>query len=323
MHMFCFQCQETSDARGCTFGGHCGKTEETANFQDLLIYVLKGIGVLADRLALAGSPPARELGELAYEALFMTITNTNFRVDRIIEMVQRLLSAKRMLMAQLKEQGLAEGLSEIARWDALTTEAYTSKAYGVGVLQTDDVEVRALRETITYGLKGIAAYGHHAAILGYFQDNIAEFVLRSLGTLSSELDLDTLFNLAIATGHQNLAAMSLLDTAHTNAFGTPVPRPVSIGVRNRPGILVSGHDLADIDDLLEQTQGSGVDVYTHSEMISAHYYPKLFAHDHLIGNYGNAWWLQDAEFARFNGPILVTSNCIIPVADAYRDRIFT
>ncbi len=323
MHMFCFQCQETSDQRGCTFGGHCGKSEETANYQDLLIYTLKGVGVVAARILKEGQPISRELGELVFEALFVTVTNTNFDPERIMEVIDRLLCAKRRLLGELARLSHTDDLGEIALWDASTRGGYSSKAYSVGVLQTENVEVRALRETITYGLKGIAAYAHHAAILGSYRDGIAEFVARCLAALTVKTDLDGLFDLALATGRENLSAMSLLDATHAEFFGTPVPHPISIGVRNRRGILVTGHDLADLDWLLEQTRGTEIDVYTHSEMIAAHYYPKLFAHEHLVGNYGNAWWRQDQEFATFNGPILVTSNCIIPVADAYRDRIFT
>lgn len=274
MHMFCFQCQETSEGRGCTFGGHCGKSEETANFQDLVIYTLKGIGVAASELAAAGHPIARELGELVYKSLFTTITNTNFDVDHIIDLVDTLLVAKRGLLAELKRLGRTEGLSDCALWDSLTRDGLTAKAYAVGVLQTEDVEVRALRESITHGVKGIAAYAHHAAILGATQDEIAQSVLGALAALSRETDLDLLFDLALTTGKENLAAMALLDAAHAQAYGTPVSRALSIGVGDRPGILVSGHDLLDLEWLLEQTRGSGIDVYTHSEMIAAHYYPK-------------------------------------------------
>ncbi len=323
MHMFCFQCQETSGGRGCTFGGHCGKSEETANYQDLLIYALKGLGTVADRILNEGQSISRELGELVFEGLYTTITNTNFDVERIVQLVDRVLGAKRTLLGELQRLGRADHLSEIALWDASTRNGYTSKAYNVGVLQTEDVEVRSLRETITYGLKGIAAYGQHAAILGSYRSDIAEYVLGCLSALSIETDLDKLFDLALATGRQNLSAMSMLDAIHAKCFGTPVPHPISIAVGKRPGILVTGHDLADLDLLLEQTRGSGIDVYTHSEMIAAHYYPKLFVHKHLAGNYGNAWWRQESEFASFNGPIIVTSNCIVPVAEAYQNRIFT
>lgn len=321
MHMFCFQCQETSEGRGCTFGGHCGKSEETANLQDLLIYVLKGLGTVASRKLAAGQSIAQGLGELTYEALFTTITNTNFDPDRVIGLIERVLIAKRRLLADLN--GNANDLPEAARWDAPTRDGYISKAYGVGVLQTEDVDVRALRETIIYGLKGIAAYAHHAALLGAYSAETAAFVFDALARSNTETGFDALFELALETGRQNLSAMSVLDAVHARTLGTPQPRNISIGVGQRPGILMSGHDLVDLRDLLAQTQGQGVDVYTHSEMIAAHYYPKLFAHDQLTANYGNAWWRQDVEFASFNGPIVVTSNCIIPVADAYRDRIFT
>lgn len=331
MHMFCFQCQETSEGRGCTFGGHCGKSEEVANFQDLLIYVLKGLAEVAVRAAdSAGVRDSdgtvaldREIPELAYEALFMTITNTNFDQDRITDTIEKLLAAKRRLLTPAEARDYSRTLSDCARWDSPSREGYTSKAYNVGVLQTPDTEVRSLRETILYGLKGIAAYAHHAAILGAHDPAVGLFTLRTLATLTREANVDALFDLALATGEHNLKAMSLLDATHRERYGTPTPRKLAIGVRPRPGILVSGHDLLDLEMLLEQTQGLGIDVYTHGEMISGHYYPELFKYEHLAGNYGNAWWRQDIEFARFNGPILMTSNCIIPVADAYRNRIFT
>lgn len=322
MHMFCFQCQETSEGRGCTFGGHCGKSEEAANFQDLVIHGLKGLGILAERLLSAGVPIPESIGALAYEALFTTVTNTNFDAERIVQLVDRVLEGKRELYARLVHLGKTNGLNEIAAWDA-TRDQYVSKAYSVGVLQTENVDVRGLRETITYGLKGIASYAHHSHTLQRYSNETAEFVLKTLGVLAVETDLDRLFELALATGKQNLSAMAALDGAHSETFGTPTPRNISIGVRNRPGILASGHDLVDLVQLLEQTRGTGVDVYTHSEMIAAHYYPNLYAFEQLAGNYGNAWWKQEDEFAKFNGPIVVTSNCITPVADAYKDRIFT
>jgi hydroxylamine reductase len=322
MHMFCFQCQETSEGRGCTFGGHCGKSEEVANFQDLLIYALKGIADVATHCSDTG---AREhaIPELVYESLFMTITNTNFDQERIADAIEKLLTAKRELLGSGRLQCDAGTLSECARWDSPNRDGYTTKAYNVGVLQTADSEVRALRETILYGLKGIAAYAHHAAILGSQKDQLGRFMLRALATLAHETDLDALFDLALATGEHNLEAMALLDSTHRQRYGTPVPRRLAIGVRSRPAILVSGHDLLDLEMLLEQTHEQGIDIYTHGEMISGHYYPELFKHEHLAGNYGNAWWRQDIEFERFNGPILMTSNCIIPVTDAYRNRIFT
>jgi len=322
MHMFCFQCQETSEGRGCTFGGHCGKSEEAANFQDLLIYGLKGLGLLSERLIAEGEVIGESTGALVFEALFTTVTNTNFDPDRIVEVVDRVLEAKRDLLARLVRLGKAEGLNDIASWDA-PRDKYNSKAYGVGVLQTEDPDVRGLRETITYGLKGIASYAHHAGVLGRYSNETTEFVLTTLASLTKETNFDRLFDLALATGRQNLSTMAALDAAHTESFGTQTPRHIPIGVKRAPGILVTGHDLVELRQLLEQTRGTGVDVYTNGEMIAAHYYPALYAFEHLAGNYGNAWWKQDDEFAKFNGPIVVTSNCIIPVTDAYKDRIFT
>jgi hydroxylamine reductase len=323
MHMFCFQCQETSEGRGCTFGGHCGKSEEVANYQDLLVYALKGLGEVACQVEAGGGKVGREVADLAYESLFVTITNTNFDLDRIVEMIEKVLATKRALSNDPRTGTPAGHSSDAARWDSLSRDGYATKAYNVGVLQTQDVETRALRETVLYGLKGIAAYAHHASILGAYDAEVGQFVLQTLAALNRETDLDALFELALATGRHNLSAMSLLDATHARRYGTPQPRSIAIGVRQRPAILVSGHDLLDLEMLLQQTQGLGIDVYTHGEMISGHYYPELFKYDHLAGNYGNAWWRQDTEFERFNGPILMTSNCIIPVVDAYRDRIFT
>jgi hydroxylamine reductase len=319
MHMFCFQCQETSEGRGCTFGGHCGKSEEVANYQDLLLYTLKGLAEVATKGECVDAQ-VQEVADLAYESLFMTITNTNFDQERINAMTEKLLVKKRELLGRGHK---TDGLSDNARWDSLSRDGYATKAYNVGVLLTTDVEVRALRETILYGLKGIAAYAHHAGIFGTRDAALDRFTLQTLATLIHESDIDTLFDLALATGEHNLKAMAMLDETHRTRYGDPVPRQFALGTRNRPGILVSGHDLLDLEALLEQTEGRGIDVYTHGEMISGHYYPALFRHAHLAGNYGNAWWRQDIEFERFNGPILMTSNCIIPVADGYRERIFT
>lgn len=323
MHMFCFQCQETSSGKGCTFGGHCGKSEETANFQDLLIFSLKGLGVLAQRLKDARVGPSQELGELLFESLFMTITNTNFDTARISAQVSRVLAAKRVLRDKARELGCDANLPDQAQWDALDEERYVHKAYRAGVLLTEDVDVRSLRETITYSLKGIAAYGHHAAYLHAYNQEVADFVILALATIAVETDIDRLFELALNCGRVNLLAMADLDRVHAKTYGTPSPRAIRIGVRGRPAILVSGHDLVDLIELLEQTRDTGVDVYTNGEMIAAHYYPKLSAYPHLYANYGNSWWRQDAEFAAFGGPILMTSNCIIPVVESYQDRIYT
>lgn len=323
MHMFCFQCQETSAGRGCTFGGHCGKSEETANFQDLLIFVLKGIGVVAERLLQRGVAPSRELGEFLYESLFMTITNTNFDTDRFVVVIARALEIKRALLVELGRLESVANLPDHATWDESEPSRFVIKAYRAGVLLSEDEDVRSLRETITYSLKGIAAYAHHAAYLGAYNPDVTRFVQRALAQLVLESDTDRLFELALESGKFNLVGMEQLDAVHAKTYGVPEPRQISIGVRNRPAILVSGHDLVDLYELLEQTQGTGVDVYTNGEMIAAHYYPRLFAFEHLVANYGNAWWRQDVEFASFNGPILLTSNCITPVQESYQDRIFT
>ncbi|MGE5789175.1 MAG: hydroxylamine reductase [Myxococcales bacterium] len=323
MHMFCFQCQETSAGRGCTFGGHCGKSEETANFQDLLIFVVKGIGVIAERLLQAGVTPSRELGEFVYESLFMTVTNTNFDTDRFLAAIAQALEIKRKLLAQLRECGSIVDLPDPATWDETDPSRFVVKAYRAGVLLSEDEDVRSLRETITYSLKGICAYAHHAAYLGAHKPEITQFVLHALSELVLESDTDRLFQLALESGRINLLAMEQLDAVHAQTYGVPEPRQISIGVRNRPAILISGHDLVDLHELLEQSRGSGVDIYTNGEMIAGHYYPKLFAFDHLVANYGSAWWRQDVEFASFNGPILLTSNCITPVQESYQQRIFT
>jgi hydroxylamine reductase len=321
--MFCFQCQETSEGRGCTFGGHCGKSEETANFQDLLIFVLKGIGTLAERLRAYEIEPSRNLGAFLYESLFMTITNTNFDTDRFADMIERALEVKRGLISTLKDKEPIDALPEQATWDELKRDRYATKAYKTGVLLTENVDVRSLRETVTYSLKGIAAYGHHAEYLGAYSDELTAFVVRALAAISVETNTDKLFELALEAGKYNLLAMEQLDAIHAKTYGVPEPRQISIGVGNRPGILVTGHDLVDLIELLEQTRDEDIDIYTNGEMIAAHYYPRLFAYSHLVANYGNAWWRQDVEFALFNGPILVTSNCIVPIQDSYKDRIYT
>jgi hydroxylamine reductase len=323
MHMFCFQCQETSEGRGCTFGGHCGKSEETANFQDLLIFVLKGIGVVAERLYQAGCEPNKALGELLYESLYMTITNTNFDTERFVEAIEHALSMKRDLLVELEAKGLDTSLPANATWDEPDRERYAATAYRVGVHLTTDVDVRSLRETVICSLKGISAYSHHAVSLGAYDPSITRFVVRALSTTTVEIDIDKLYALALETGEYNLVAMEQLDRIHAEVYGVPEPRQIPIGVRSRPAILVTGHDLEDLLELLQQTKGTGVDVYTNGEMIAGHYYPRLFAYEHLVGNYGNAWWRQDVEFASFNGPILVTTNCIIPIQDAYKERIYT
>ena len=328
MHMFCYQCQETGEGKGCTHTGECGKSEEVANLQDLLIYALKGIGILNDALVNTGGAIDREIGMFVCHALFTTVTNTNFDPDRLHGLIDRALAIKREIRArhvdQLKGHGdFSARRDEYVIWDSTDRAEIVKKAYEVGVLSTPNEDIRSLREMITYALKGMAAYTYHANILGYFDDAIVAFIYRALTAVSREHTLGELVTLALEAGKINIDAMALLDTANNETFGQSTVSKVALGVRQNPGILISGHDLKDIEDLLMQTDGTGVDVYTHSEMIAAHYYPKLKKFSHLAGNYGNAWWNQDEDFVTFNGPIVVTSNCITPVQPSYAGRIFT
>ncbi|MFA5028207.1 MAG: hydroxylamine reductase [Candidatus Methylomirabilota bacterium] len=334
MHMFCFQCQETGEGKACTHGGECGKSEEVANLQDLLIYTLKGIGILSDALIGAGSAVDRTIGMFVCDALFTTVTNVNFDPDRLHTLIARGLEIKRGLRARAAETfknspgspSIPDGSpleADCVVWDSTDRAAIVTKSYQVGVLSTPDEDIRSLREMITYALKGMAAYTYHANILGYFDDAILAFIYRALAAVSREEALGELVALALEAGKVNIDAMALLDTANNETYGQTRVSTVPLGVRRNPGILISGHDLKDIEDLLTQTDGTGVDVYTHSEMIAAHYYPKLKQFSHLAGNYGNAWWNQEEDFATFNGPIIVTSNCITPVQPSYAGRIFT
>lgn len=334
MHMFCFQCQETGEGRGCTHTGECGKSEEAANLQDLLIYTLKGIGILNDALAGAGRMIDREVGTFVCLSLFSTITNTNFDPERFHALIARALQIKRDLRARCAAAANVRGDGRSAKvtalpedeyvvWDSTDRAEIVKKGYSVGVLSTADEDIRSLREMITYALKGMAAYTYHANILGYFDDTILAYIYRALTAVARERTLGELVALALEAGKANIDAMALLDTAHNETYGQSTVSEIPLGVRSNPGILMSGHDLKDMEDLLRQTEGTGVDVYTHSEMIAAHYYPKLKVFSHLAGNYGNAWWNQEDDFATFNGPIILTSNCITPVQPSYAGRIFT
>jgi hydroxylamine reductase len=334
MHMFCYQCQETGEGKGCTHTGECGKSEEVANLQDLLIYALKGIGVLNDALFNAGGTIDRKIGMFVCNALFMTVTNTNFDPDRLHSVIARALAIKREIRARYTDRLTGQGDSSATRnntlpedeqvvWDSTDPAEIVKKAYQVGVLSTTNEDTRSLREMITYALKGMSAYTYHANLLGYFDDAILAFIYRALTAVSREHTLGELVTLALEAGKVTIDAMALLDTANNETFGQSAVSHVSLGVRKNPGVLISGHDLKDIEDLLMQTEGTGIDVYTHSEMIAAHYYPKLKRFAHLAGNYGNAWWNQDEDFGTFNGPIIVTSNCITPVHPSYAGRIFT
>ncbi len=345
-NMFCFQCQETAGNKGCTKVGVCGKSAELANMQDLLIYVTKGLSEVTTKLREEGKEVSKELNHYITLNLFTTITNANFDDEVFYIRVKETLAKKNELIEKLSSK---EGLSEAAVWD-ISSDNKTgilgaiknlvngnkdaeeinkilkdkSQSNEVGVLSTENEDMRSLRELITYGLKGLSAYSKHANALGYDNEEIDAFMQETLAKLLDDtLSVDDLVALTLETGKVGVDGMALLDTANTSSYGNPEITKVNIGVGKNPGILVSGHDLADIEQLLIQTQGTGVDVYTHSEMLPAHYYPQLKKYNNLVGNYGNAWWKQKEEFESFNGPILMTTNCIVPPKDSYKDRMFT
>ena len=319
--MFCFQCQETAGNKGCMFGGVCGKKPETATLQDLLIYVTKGLSEITTRLRSEGKEIPAAIDRLITTNLFMTITNANFDDDRFIDRINETLSSRDELFEQLHDD---TGLSDAASWQYRTAEERTLKADEVGVLDTRNEDLRSLRELTLYGLKGMAAYNKHANVLGYADTAIDAFLQKALAkTLDDSLSTDDLTSLVLETGSFGVKVMALLDTANTSTYGNPEITKVELGVRNNPAILISGHDLRDLEMLLEQTANTGVDVYTHSEMLPAHYYPAFKKYPHFAGNYGNAWWKQKEEFEAFNGPILLTTNCLVPPKESYKDRIYT
>jgi len=318
--MFCYQCQETAGNKGCKIKGVCGKEEETAILQDLLIHTLKGIGIIHDETDFSENE-VREAGRFIVEALFSTITNANFDETRFVEYIDAALKLRDSHRA--KAQIGSSNLHDAAVWSGSTRSEYERKAPQVGVLATENEDIRSLRELTIYGLKGIAAYTDHAKILGYEDIDIYRFILKALSATTKNLTVDELVSLVMETGKTGVTAMELLDRANTETYGNPEITKVNIGVGKRPGILISGHDLKDMEELLKQTEDSGVDIYTHSEMLPANYYPAFKKYPHFVGNYGNAWWKQNKEFEAFNGPIVMTTNCITPVKDSYRDRIFT
>ena len=319
--MFCFQCQETAGNKGCMFGGVCGKKPETANLQDLLIYVTKGLSEITTRLRSEGKEVPAAIDRLITTNLFMTITNANFDDDRFIDRINATLSGRDELLEQLHDD---TGLSDAASWQYRTAEERTLKADKVGVLNTGNEDLRSLRELVLYGLKGMAAYNKHANVLGHADAAIDAFLQKALAkTLDDSLSADDLTSLVLETGSFGVKVMALLDTANTSTYGNPEITKVELGVRNNPAILISGHDLRDLEILLEQTANTGVDVYTHSEMLPAHYYPAFKKFPHFAGNYGNAWWKQKEEFEAFNGPILLTTNCLVPPKESDKDRIYT
>ncbi|MCC6107988.1 MAG: hydroxylamine reductase [Atopobiaceae bacterium] len=318
--MFCFQCQETAGCKGCTRSGVCGKTPDVAAMQDLLIYVTKGISQVASALRAEGKEVTKDTNHLVTTNLFTTITNANFDKEAIIKRIEDTLVAKKQLLAELSS---TEGLPEAALWEG-TRDSFEEKARTVGVLATEDEDVRSLRELITYGLKGLAAYSKHANVLGRDADEIDAFIQQALAKVTDDsLTVDDLVALTLETGSFGVKGMALLDSANTETYGNPEVTEVEIGVRKNPAILISGHDLKDLEMLLEQTAGTGVDVYTHSEMLPAHYYPAFKKYPHFAGNYGNAWWQQTTEFEKFNGAILMTTNCIVPPKASYKDRMWT
>ena len=318
-NMFCYQCQETAGCTGCTRVGVCGKTADVAAMQDLLVYVTKGLSAVTTALRAQGLPVEQAVNHLITLNLFTTITNANFDKEAIEVRIRATLEAKADLLARVKER---ESLPEAALWDG--SGDWTVKAAQVGVLSTENEDIRSLRELITYGLKGLSAYSKHANALMQDDDEVDAFLQRALAaTLDDGLTADDLVALTLETGKYGVQGMALLDKANTGAYGNPEITRVNIGVGKNPGILVSGHDLKDLEQLLEQTQGTGVDVYTHSEMLPAHYYPAFKKYSNFVGNYGNAWWKQKEEFESFNGPILMTTNCIVPPKDSYKDRLYT
>ena len=319
--MFCYQCQETVGNKGCTQVGVCGKKPETSALQDVLIYVSKGLGQITTRLRAEGKTINHKIDQLIVGNLFATITNANFDDDILAERIRMTCKAKKELAATLGDK---TGLSDAALWDAADKSAMLAKAGTVGVMATTDDDVRCLRWLITFGLKGMAAYAKHADVLGKHETSLDAFMQETLAkTLDDSLSVGDLVGLTLETGKFGVSAMALLDAANTGTYGHPEITKVNIGVGSNPGILISGHDLRDLEMLLQQTEGTGVDVYTHSEMLPAHYYPAFKKYANFKGNYGNAWWKQKEEFESFNGPILLTTNCLVPPKESYKDRVYT
>lgn len=318
--MFCYQCQETAGCTGCTVMGVCGKNPEVAAMQDLLIYVTKGLAAVCVQLREEGKEVCRDTNHMVTMNLFTTITNANFDNESIIKRIKDTLARKEKLLGRVENK---DALPEASRWNGLEDE-FETKSKGVGVLATENEDIRSLRELIVYGLKGLAAYSKHANALMNDDEEVDAFIQKALTmTMDDSLSVDDLVALTLETGKFGVQGMALLDTANTSTYGNPEITEVNIGVGKNPGILISGHDLKDLEMLLEQTEGTGVDVYTHSEMLPAHYYPFFKKYDNFVGNYGNAWWKQKEEFESFNGPILMTTNCVIPPKGKYKDRLWT
>lgn len=319
--MFCYQCQETAGNKGCNKMGVCGKNPQVAGLQDFLIYVTKGLSEVTTRLRGEDFDISNDINHLITLNLFTTITNANFDENVFVERIFKTIDTKTALLNNLKNK---VGLSNAALWDVKDIEKIKEEARGIGVLSTENEDVRSLRELTVYGLKGLSAYNKHANVLGFYDADVDAFLQEALAsTLNESLSVDELIALVLKTGETGVKGMALLDGANTQNYGHPEMTKVNIGVGNRPGILISGHDLKDMEELLKQSEGLGVDIYTHSEMLPAHYYPAFKKYDHFVGNYGNAWWKQKEEFESFNGPILMTTNCIVPPKESYKSRLFT
>jgi hydroxylamine reductase len=326
MSMFCFQCQEAAKGTGCTVKGVCGKTSDVANLQDTLLYILKGISWYNGKLRDEGLNPSKA-DKFIFDGLFSTITNANFDKDSFVQRINEAFRLRDELHKKCEESSveLPADLPDFATWKGSTVGELEAKGINVGVLSTENEDIRSLRELVVYGLKGMAAYAEHAWNLGFKKDEIFAFMQRALVAVTEDLSAEELIQLTLDTGKFGVEAMALLDQANTSAYGNPEISKVNIGVRNNPGILISGHDMKDMEELLKQTEGTGVDIYTHSEMLPANYYPAFKKYKHLVGNYGNAWWKQKEEFETFNGPVLFTTNCIVPPLKnaTYTDRIYT
>lgn len=324
MSMFCYQCQEAAKGEGCTIKGVCGKEDSTANLQDLLVYVTKGVSLVAE-VAKKNSVAIEKADKFVFEALFVTITNANFDDNKITDKIIEGFQVRDALKKELKDKGVEiPTLPANATWVAEGEEAIKAKSEIVGILTEQNEDIRSLKELLTYGLKGMAAYAEHAFNLGYTDEKIFAFMHKALiATTRTGITVDELVGLTLECGEYGVNVMALLDKANTESYGNPEITKVNLGVRNNPAILISGHDLKDMEELLKQTEGTGVDVYTHSEMLPAHYYPAFKKYEHFVGNYGNAWWKQKEEFESFNGAILFTTNCIVPPKDSYKDRVYT
>lgn len=317
MSMFCFQCQETAKNTGCTIAGVCGKKEDTANLQDLLVFTLKGLSVVADEAKKQGKLD-KSIGLFIAQGLFATITNANFDNDRFVALIKETIAKRDGLKTAI---GFSSD-ADVVNWNGAEAD-FAAKAAEVGVLSQANEDVRSLRELLIYGLKGMAAYADHAAMLGFEKTEVYDFMVDALVSMTQDLSVDEMVGMVLKCGETAVTAMALLDEANTTTYGNPEITKVNIGVGKNPGILISGHDLKDMEELLKQTEGTGVDVYTHCEMLPANYYPEFKKYEHFVGNYGDSWWHQDKEFASFNGPILMTTNCITPVKEAYKDRFYT